>query len=373
MSPERTSTTHVRRCLLLFVLLLFALPLAAQDAQPFDLLIRGGRVVDGAGNPWVRADIAVRGDRIARIGHLPGRGRRARHRRRGTGGGARVHRSAHARGTRHLRRADGGQLPAARRHDADRGKRRQLAVADRRAPRADRGDRHQSELGSLRRPGDDPPQRHGERRPRPDAGRARPDADARRRGDGRGRLRAVDRPVLRPGQLHVDRGSHRALGGRGGIRRHVHLAHARRGAAAARLGARDDPDRRGSRHPGADDPPQGDQPRHVGPERRQPGPGGRGACARGRHHHRSVSLHRLADGNHGGGAAVGAGGRDAGADRRGCRTPRRGGAYARKSPTASSTTAAAATPRTSSSGSARGIGRWRARALPTSSRSAESR
>ena len=50
---------------------LLAPPAAAQDDAPFDLLIRGGRLVDGTGNPWVRGDVAVRGDRIARIGHLP--------------------------------------------------------------------------------------------------------------------------------------------------------------------------------------------------------------------------------------------------------------------------------------------------------------
>ena len=37
-----------------------------------DLLIRGARVVDGCGNPWYRADVAVRGDRIAAIAP-PGR------------------------------------------------------------------------------------------------------------------------------------------------------------------------------------------------------------------------------------------------------------------------------------------------------------
>ena len=66
-----TTTMHV--FLFFFALVLFAGPLAAQD-EPFDLLIRGGRVVDGTGNPWVRADVAVRGDRIARIGHLPDAG-----------------------------------------------------------------------------------------------------------------------------------------------------------------------------------------------------------------------------------------------------------------------------------------------------------
>jgi len=41
----------------------------------FDLLIRGGRVVNGTGNPWFYADIGVRGDTIVEIGDL--RSRRA--------------------------------------------------------------------------------------------------------------------------------------------------------------------------------------------------------------------------------------------------------------------------------------------------------
>jgi N-acyl-D-amino-acid deacylase len=36
----------------------------------FDLLIRGGRVIDGAGNPWFRADVGVAGGRVAAVGRL---------------------------------------------------------------------------------------------------------------------------------------------------------------------------------------------------------------------------------------------------------------------------------------------------------------
>jgi N-acyl-D-amino-acid deacylase len=41
-------------------------------AEAFDVLITGGRVVDGTGNPWYRADVGLRGDRIAAIGPLHG-------------------------------------------------------------------------------------------------------------------------------------------------------------------------------------------------------------------------------------------------------------------------------------------------------------
>ena len=40
---------------------------------PFDVLLIDARVVDGAGNPWFRADVGVRGDRIAAVGRLAGR------------------------------------------------------------------------------------------------------------------------------------------------------------------------------------------------------------------------------------------------------------------------------------------------------------
>lgn len=37
---------------------------------PFDILIRNARIVDGAGNPWVRGDVGIRDDRIVAVGHL---------------------------------------------------------------------------------------------------------------------------------------------------------------------------------------------------------------------------------------------------------------------------------------------------------------
>ncbi|GAB2604307.1 N-acyl-D-amino-acid deacylase family protein [Spirosoma areae] len=40
-------------------------------AQPYDLVIRNGRVIDGAGNPWVYADVAIQNGRIVRVGTIP--------------------------------------------------------------------------------------------------------------------------------------------------------------------------------------------------------------------------------------------------------------------------------------------------------------
>jgi dihydroorotase/N-acyl-D-amino-acid deacylase len=50
------------------LLLSFACGLAA---QPFDVLIRNGHIIDGAGSPWYAADVGIRGGRIGAIGHLP--------------------------------------------------------------------------------------------------------------------------------------------------------------------------------------------------------------------------------------------------------------------------------------------------------------
>ncbi|HWS85463.1 MAG TPA: D-aminoacylase [Pyrinomonadaceae bacterium] len=43
---------------------------AVADGKPFDLVINNARVVDGSGNPWFRADVAIKGGRIARVGRV---------------------------------------------------------------------------------------------------------------------------------------------------------------------------------------------------------------------------------------------------------------------------------------------------------------
>src|SRR5262249_42231879 len=53
----------------MLALQLAALLLAAAP-QKLDLVIEHGRVVDGSGSPWFRADVGIRGDRITRIGDL---------------------------------------------------------------------------------------------------------------------------------------------------------------------------------------------------------------------------------------------------------------------------------------------------------------
>ena len=53
-------------------------PAPPNAAAAFDVLITNGRVVDGTGAPWYRADIGIIGDRIAAIGQLAGRDAAAR-------------------------------------------------------------------------------------------------------------------------------------------------------------------------------------------------------------------------------------------------------------------------------------------------------
>jgi len=62
-------TRHAGATVLATLALLSASVVGAQTPE-FDILIRGGRVIDGTGNPWIRYDIGIRGDEIVAIGDL---------------------------------------------------------------------------------------------------------------------------------------------------------------------------------------------------------------------------------------------------------------------------------------------------------------
>jgi N-acyl-D-amino-acid deacylase len=58
------------------VLILAAGIASAQSPPAYDIVIRNGRLLDGLGNPWVKADIAIKDGRFAKIGRIEGRGAR---------------------------------------------------------------------------------------------------------------------------------------------------------------------------------------------------------------------------------------------------------------------------------------------------------
>ncbi len=64
--------TRMRRPWLVLAVIVtaFLASIAAQPSARYDLLILNARVLDGSGNPWFPADIAVQGGRIAVVGAL---------------------------------------------------------------------------------------------------------------------------------------------------------------------------------------------------------------------------------------------------------------------------------------------------------------
>ena len=62
----------------------------------FDIVIHGGRLIDGTGNPWFYGDVAIKGGKIAGIGKIDPEFRPAVDFRQRTGCHPRLHRHAHA-------------------------------------------------------------------------------------------------------------------------------------------------------------------------------------------------------------------------------------------------------------------------------------
>jgi N-acyl-D-aspartate/D-glutamate deacylase len=66
----------MRTVVLCLALAAWSLTGVAQDAAIYDIVIRHGDVLDGAGNPAIRADVAIKDGRVVRVGLVPGKGTR---------------------------------------------------------------------------------------------------------------------------------------------------------------------------------------------------------------------------------------------------------------------------------------------------------
>ena len=72
LATPATRAAVLARTVLGAAALAMAAPPTPAAAQQFDLLIRGGMVLDGSGSPAFNADVGITGDRIVSIGKLPG-------------------------------------------------------------------------------------------------------------------------------------------------------------------------------------------------------------------------------------------------------------------------------------------------------------
>ena len=269
-------------------------------APVLDLWIASTTVVDGTGAPAFGASVGVDGGRVVAIergasdGEVDGRAHGARRRR--PGARARLHRRAQP-----LRRLAAGRSgdaldDPARRDERGRRQLRHVAVPGgvggrardmvgwrprrdgslvRRVRGVPRSAGSRSARRAHRRPGRpriDRIARHGLGAARPVRRRARGDAAIGGRGDGCGRRRPVDRPHLRAGHLLRDRRGGRAGRGSRERRRHLRLAHPRRGRPPVPRGRRGHRDRAAGADPGAREPSEVRDLARVGTRARPVGP-----------------------------------------------------------------------------------------------------
>ena len=266
---------------------------AATGPAEYDVVIRNGRVLDGMGNPWILADVAIRDGKFAKIGHVTGT-RHARDRR--------------ARAVR-LARLDRHDGPVGRRAAAQRARREQAAHGrddrDRRRGRVrrfrPRASPSTSRRSSARASASTSAATSARRRRAsrcsgntaraPNAPRARSHARDHRHGDARRRDGHDDGAHLSAEQLRDDRRTGRGGEGGGEIRRHLREPHSRRRHGGRSVGPRSDRDRRARGHAGRGLSPQGRVPAGVGHADGLGARGGRGG-ARARRRRRGGSVRR---------------------------------------------------------------------------------
>lgn len=68
--PGATGVRTLARSLILAAMLAGTAASGERPAERYDILLRGGRVIDGSGSPARRADVGISGDRIAAVGDL---------------------------------------------------------------------------------------------------------------------------------------------------------------------------------------------------------------------------------------------------------------------------------------------------------------
>ena len=256
--------------LLIAAILLSLAPPAFVQSQPvsFDLVVRGGRIVDGTGNPWFVADVGIRGDAIVAVAP----------RLEAAGAASSTPEAASS------RPASSTSTPrrTARRQDifGNPGRGTTCARVSRRSSAARTGAvRFRWRLSRTRNSAQARHQRRRVHRPGLRARRVLGEVEPPRRRPPSSsgcaswwtracgwRVRAEHRSLLRARQFAPTRrgGGARA---RGGLpRRHLPVPHARRGGARSRQRPRHHRDRRARRAAHAGHAPQGRRREELGPE-----------------------------------------------------------------------------------------------------------